>query len=112
MSDVDRAADDAQARVAMVIGQFTPTDVPGYRLRYAWNAASALAAAGLLASPEHDAAVAAKALRIVESVCMTTDGDHLEGESEIPVGEVIRMILEAREAFGLERGAGESDADA
>ena len=69
MSDVDRAADDAQARVAMVIGQFTPTDVPGYRLRYAWNAASALAAAGLLASPERDAAVAALPLPVDGCAC-------------------------------------------
>ena len=63
-----------------------------------------------LATPEHDAKVAAKALRIVESVCMTTDGDHLDGESEIPVGEVMRMILEAEEAFGIEREAIEGDA--
>ena len=59
---------------------------------------------------KRDAAVAAKALRIVESVCMTTDGDHLDGESEIPVGEVMRMILEAEEAFGIEREAIEGDA--
>ena len=77
-----------------------------------WAMAQALDAAGLLVSPERDAEVAAKALRIVESVCMTTDGDHLEGESEIPVGEVMRMILEVDEAFGIEREAGESDADA
>jgi hypothetical protein len=76
------------------------------------TALKALDEAGLLASPERDAAVAAKALRDVESVCMTTDGDHLEGESEIPVGEVMRMILEAEEAFGIEREAGESDGDA
>lgn len=62
-----------------------------------------------LTTEAHDRQVAAKALRIVESVCMTTDGDHLEGESEIPVGEVMRMILEAEEAFGIEREAGESD---
>lgn len=60
MSDhLDRAADDTQARAAVVIEQATPADVPGYRMRYAVDAARALAAAGLLASPEHDAAVAA-----------------------------------------------------
>ena len=99
-------------RAAEIIAQPTPVDVPGYRLRYTVEAARALEDAGMLATPEHDAAVAAKALRIVESVCMTTDGDHLEGESEIPVGEVMRMILEAEEAFGIEREAGGSDADA
>ena len=45
-------------------------------------------------------------------VDLHVNGDHLDGESEIPVGEVMRMILEAEEAFGIEREAGEPDADA
>lgn len=68
--------------------------------RDADDAALALETAGLLVTPAHDAEVAAKALRIVESVCMNTDGGYLEGESDIPAGEVMRMINDARELFG------------
>ena len=43
-------------RAAEVIEQATPADVPGYRMRYAVEAARALEDAGLLVSPERDAA--------------------------------------------------------
>lgn len=35
------------------------------------------------------------ALERVRSVCMNTDGDYLDGDAEIPVGEVLRMIAGA-----------------
>jgi hypothetical protein len=106
---LDRDADDAQARAAVVIGQFTPDDVPGYRLRYAVNAARALDEAGLLASPERDAAVAAKALREAEG-----DYSHLyqtRGPAATAVAAVTCAALRDR-ADRIEREAGELDADA
>jgi len=37
-----------------------------------------------------------------ESVCMNTDGDYLDGDCEIPVGEVLRMIHgDTHPALGL-----------
>jgi hypothetical protein len=34
----------------------------------------------------------AKQVEAVRSVCMNTDGDYLDGDVEIPVGEVLRML--------------------
>ena len=33
-------------------------------------------------------------VRAVASVCQSTDGEYLDGEVEIPVGEVLRMLVE------------------
>ena len=55
----DRPMTDHLDRAAEVIEQATPADVPGYRMRYAVEAARALEDAGLLVTPERDAEVRA-----------------------------------------------------
>ena len=89
-------------RAAEIIAQPTPVDVPGYRLRYTVEAARALEDAGMLATPEHDAAVAAKALR---------EAAHGLDHGRTYRASDIKALLYGR-ADRIEREAGESDADA
>ena len=91
------------------------------------DAARALDAAGLLATPEHDAAVAAKALREVAEIfdgdCIDL-GEELRWTTDAPKGwseGSVANAIEATSLFGpwltaradrIEREAGESGADA
>lgn len=71
-------------RAAEVIAQPTPVDVPGYRLRYAVDAARALEDAGMLVTPERDEAIRAderaKVLaRFTEVYALAWDGEPSMG---------------------------------
>ena len=90
-------------RAAEIIAQSTPVDVPGYRMRYAVEAARALDDAGMLVTPEHDAAVAAEWADHFE-VCQ-----GMVGTERLTVESMIASLRGPR-PFG--RMAGESDADA
>lgn len=73
----------------------------------ALEAARALADAGLLVSPEHDAAVAAKALR--EAAEEVYGDDRAAGPYSHPLSAASWL---RERADRIEREAGESDADA
>lgn len=112
MSDhLDRDADDTQARAAVVIGQATPADVPGYRMRYAEDAAQALDRAGLLATPDVIAAAKADALReaVEDAKAIKV---HAGGGNLVTVVRALTADALRARADRIEREAGESDADA
>lgn len=75
------------------------------------HAAEKLDAAGLLATPEHDAAVAAKALREMRDEMSRWEGWDTRDIGHAFLGESVLDAL-ADAANRIEREAGESDADA
>jgi hypothetical protein len=98
---------DAINRARDIIERYLPA-MPDQQAAFVTrDAARALDAAGLLVSPEHDAAVAAKALR--EAAEEVYGDDRAAGPYSHPLSAASWL---RERADRIEREAGESDADA
>ena len=104
---------DAINRARDIIERYLPA-MPDQQAAFVTrDAARALDAAGLLASPERDAAVAAKALRALADETSERHASSLfTGGADRPYGWGAVSTLLREEADRIEREAGESDADA
>ena len=99
---------DVTERAAKVLWEATCPDGLRAAMRPdCWAMAQALDAAGLLVTPEHDAAVAAKALR--EAAEEVYGDDRAAGPYSHPLSAASWL---RERADRIEREAGESDADA